>query len=133
MSMIVIHHFSGFSPKGPTRPGNHYSLDLTCFQIWLSPTPNSFWPDVSHGAILYPCLGLAHLSAWRALPITVDSTPFSISSPFKILTLGTSMVVPRLRLYAPNAGGSSMIPGQGTRSQMPQLKILHGATEIWGS
>ena len=92
-----------------------------------------FWPEVSHGAILYPCLGLIHLSPWRALPIPVDSTPSSISSPFKILTLGTPMVVQRLRLYAPNTGGSSTIPDQGTRPQMPQLKIPHAATDIWGS
>ena len=27
-----------------------------------------------------------------------------------------------LRLHAPNAGGLSLIPGQGNRSHMPQLK-----------
>ena len=30
-----------------------------------------------------------------------------------------------LRLQAPSAGGLGLIPGQGTRSRMPQLKILH--------
>ena len=35
------------------------------------------------------------------------------------------MVVQWLRLCAPNAGGLGSIPGQGTRSHMPQLKILH--------
>ncbi|TEA39728.1 hypothetical protein DBR06_SOUSAS3410210, partial [Sousa chinensis] len=33
------------------------------------------------------------------------------------------MVVQWLRLQAPNAGGPGSIPGQGTRSYMPQLKI----------
>ena len=32
---------------------------------------------------------------------------------------GTSLVVQGLRLHAPNAGGLSSIPGQGTRSHMP--------------
>ena len=41
-----------------------------------------------------------------------------------------------LRLRAPNAGGPGLIPGQGTRSRMPQLrahmlklKILHATTK----
>ena len=37
------------------------------------------------------------------------------------------MVVQWLRLCAPNAGGLGSIRGQGTRSHMPQLKILHAA------
>ena len=44
-------------------------------------------------------------------------------------------MVQRLRLHTPNAGGPGLIPGQGTRScmpqlraHMPQLKILHAAT-----
>ncbi|TEA40834.1 hypothetical protein DBR06_SOUSAS19710043, partial [Sousa chinensis] len=48
-----------------------------------------------------------------------------------------SLVVQWLRLHAPNAGGLGSIPGQGTRSPMPQLrvhmlqlKILHTATKI---
>ena len=36
---------------------------------------------------------------------------------------GTSMVAQWLRLCAPNAGGSGLIPGQGTRAQMPQLRV----------
>ena len=49
----------------------------------------------------------------------------------------TSLVV--LRLSATNAGGLSLVPGQGTRSptpqlraQMPQLKIPHAAMKIEG-
>ncbi|TEA25426.1 hypothetical protein DBR06_SOUSAS11710014, partial [Sousa chinensis] len=48
-----------------------------------------------------------------------------------------SLVVQWLRLHAPKAGGQGSIPGQGTRSHMPQLrvhtsqlKILHAATKI---
>ncbi|TEA14718.1 hypothetical protein DBR06_SOUSAS3110025, partial [Sousa chinensis] len=34
-----------------------------------------------------------------------------------------SLVIPWLRLRAPNAGGPGSIPGQGTRSHMPQLRV----------
>ena len=54
---------------------------------------------------------------------------------------GTSLVVPWLRLRAPSAGGLGLIPGQGTRSHMLQLrvpcaatkrsKIWHAATKTW--
>ena len=57
---------------------------------------------------------------------------------------GTSMVVQWLRLGPPNVGSWGLIPGQGTRSRMPQLracvtqptilraatKILHTATKV---
>ena len=51
--------------------------------------------------------------------------------------LWTCLVVQWLRLHAPNAGGPGSIPGQGTRSHMPQLrvcmpqlKILYAAMKI---
>ena len=44
---------------------------------------------------------------------------------------GTSLVVQWLGLWAPNTGGPGSIPGQGTRSHMPQLKEnLHVTTKI---
>ena len=36
---------------------------------------------------------------------------------------GTSLVVQWLRLRAPNAGGLSLTPGQGTRSHMLQIRV----------
>ena len=42
----------------------------------------------------------------------------------------TSLVVQRFKLQVSNAGDPGSIPGQGTRSHMPQLKILHAATKI---
>ena len=36
--------------------------------------------------------------------------------------MGSSLVVQWVRLRAPNAGGPGSIPGQGTRSRMPQLR-----------
>ena len=47
----------------------------------------------------------------------------------KVLEMGTSLVVQWLRLHTPNARGPGSIPGQETRSCMPQLKILHAATK----
>ena len=41
----------------------------------------------------------------------------------RLLGEGTSLVVQWLRLQAPNAGGLGLIPGQGTRSHMPQLRV----------
>ena len=35
----------------------------------------------------------------------------------------TSLVVQWLRLHTPNAGGLGLIPGWGTRSHMPQLRV----------
>jgi len=49
----------------------------------------------------------------------------------KIITPRTSLVVQWLILCTPNAGGANSIPGQGTRSHMPQLrwKILLATTK----
>ena len=41
----------------------------------------------------------------------------------------TSPVVQWLRLHAPSAGGPGSIPGQGTRSRVPQLNIPHAKTK----
>ena len=43
--------------------------------------------------------------------------------------IGTSLVVQGLRLHAPNAGALGLIPGQGTRSQMPQLRSAAAAAK----
>ena len=41
----------------------------------------------------------------------------------KRLDTGTSLVVQELRICALNARGPSLIPGQGIRSHMPQLRV----------
>ena len=47
-----------------------------------------------------------------------------------MLGTGTSLVVQRLRLRAPNAGGPGLIPGQGTRSHMhASTKSSHATTK----
>ena len=45
------------------------------------------------------------------------------SSFHKTATPGTSLVVQWLRIHSPNAGGPGPIPGQGTRTQMLQLRV----------
>ena len=49
---------------------------------------------------------------------------------FKPPSLGTSVVVQWLRLWAPNAGCHGSIPDWGTKSHMLQQKILHAARKI---
>ena len=43
---------------------------------------------------------------------------------------GISLVVQWLRLHAPNAGGLSSIPSQGTRSHMQATKSSHATAKI---
>ena len=42
---------------------------------------------------------------------------------------GTSLVVLRLGLHAPNAGGLGSIPGQGSSFHIPQLRSPHATSE----
>ena len=53
------------------------------------------------------------------LPTTVTIT--GRSSKYCI---GTSLAVQWLRLHTPNVEGPGSIPSQGTRSHMPQLRVL---------
>ena len=55
----------------------------------------------------------------RMLPLVSSLSGLSFLT-HKTGTTGTSLVVQWLRLCAPNAGGSGLIPGQGTRSHTPQ-------------
>ena len=50
----------------------------------------------------------------------------SIMNTYKNQLTGISLVVQWLRLGASDTGGLGLVPGQGTRFQVPQLKILHG-------
>ena len=69
---------------------------------------------------------------------SLDSSADVVSMPMQRLCPGTSLIIKwvRMRLWAPHARGVGSIPGQGTRSYtphlrvcMPQLKILHAATK----
>ena len=55
--------------------------------------------------------------------------PSLVAQTVKNLPAGISLIVQWLRHCAPNTGGLGLIPGQGIRSHMQQLKILHAATE----
>ena len=50
---------------------------------------------------------------------------FQIEKPYE-----TSLVVQQLRFSTSNAGDLGLVPGQGSRPCMLQLKILHAATKI---
>ena len=80
-------------------------------------------------------LGISH-NFWN--------TYIPVQTQHKKSLAGTSLVVQQVRLCSPNAGGTGLIPGQGTRSRMlhlracmpqlractPQLKIPHATTKI---
>ena len=54
-----------------------------------------------------------------------EGKSYSISNP----QMGTFLVVQWLRLCIPNIGGPGLIPSQGTRFHMLQLKSLHVTTK----
>ena len=97
--------------------------------------------------VLFLCTcGLGSLESerlWRSSSsssCTVLGKLWNSSFLHSTIISGTSLVVQWLRLRAPNVGGPGLIPGQGTRSHilqlrvcMLQLKIPHAATEdpIW--
>ena len=68
------------------------------------------------------------LGIWKPIPDPVKvlcfGVPKKISVEGKKRIPGTSLAVEWLRLEASNGRGSSSIPGQGTRSHMPQLRVL---------
>ena len=79
-------------------------------------------------------MGHLHIPPLPAQPSL--SIPTVVSVVFLRVSLGTSPVVQWLRLRAPNARGLGLIPDQGIRSLMPQLracvlqlKIPHAATK----
>ena len=73
-----------------------------------------------------PCTGIT-----ESQPLDHQGSPMTWSHLHtKMLILGTSLVVQRLRLCAPSAGGLGSIPGQGSRSHTLWLKIPHAATKI---
>ena len=59
----------------------------------------------------------------KSCGITVQVSCFSSQVEAKRYLLGTSLVVRWLRLHTPNAGGLGSIPGQGTRSHRPQIRV----------
>ena len=73
--------------------------------------------------------GYGHqLESWRnfSFQSRVPRVVSAYSIVIKEMTTGTYLVVKWLRPHASDAGAQSD-PGQGTRSHMSQLKVLHAA------
>ena len=68
------------------------------------------------------------LKGYTPRPRTVHTAIWTAG--IKTYTEGASLVVQWLRLHASNDGGPSLIPGQGTRSYMLQLKIQLATTKM---
>ena len=56
------------------------------------------------------------------MKVKEESEKVGLKFNIKKTNSGTSLVVQWLRLHAPNAGDPGLIPGQGTRFHMPQLR-----------
>ena len=54
---------------------------------------------------------------------TYDPSSNQIINHEKKMLSGTSLVVQGLRLHISSARGLGSIPGQGTRSRMPQIRV----------
>ena len=101
-------------------------LDLVCIKKNCSPKKNLSRSEKSGGVgwsrskiLKNHCLELFSLIT-KDRKCDQDSITSS-SLCLKTVIYGTSLVVQWLRLGAPNSGGLGSIPGQGTRSHMPQL------------
>ena len=54
---------------------------------------------------------------------------FQLAENLKIMVIRTSLVIQWLRFRTPNAEGPGLIPVQGTRSHMPQLRGSHATAK----
>ena len=106
-------------------------FEFSVYMIWSSGGLGLPSHTLCGGGLVSSRLGCLHLFLkwqtqgekdfiWRVLLI-------------KTTKRGSSLVVQWLRLLAPNAGGLGLIPGQGTRSHMPQLKMSCAMIKSWRS
>ena len=58
-----------------------------------------------------------------------DCDVFQFQAKTKNCCARTSLGLQWLRIHAHNSGGLGLVPAQGTRFHMPQLKILHATTK----
>ena len=114
---------------------------LLCFECVRNVNPPP--PPISTGSLhlLFPLCLNSFLQKSRAITFSPTSCLYSNISlsvrssltsllEVAVVTLGTSLVVQWLSFCACNIGALGLIPGQGTRSHMPQLKTLHAAMKI---
>ena len=72
----------------------------------------------------YPSPRDSHSSLLHILYVFAKGYLLSQAYPVSLFkTEGIFLAVQWLRPHAPNAGGPGSIPGQGTRSYMPQLRV----------
>ena len=78
-------------------------------------------------AVQRSCPG--HLFLKEGIFSSRKSWGINIKGCKELIQLGTSLVVQWLRLHIANAGAVGLIPGQGTRSHMFQLKNPSATTK----
>lgn len=106
----------GFSTASTTWEAGDHTCDLTA-------TP--FFP-------LHGSKSLRNMRKKEELRMTLSiHHQTQLGLPLKYIQGLPWIVVQWLRLCALNAGGLGLIPGQGTRSHMPQLKIRSATTKTW--
>ena len=76
------------------------------------------------------CHGVSRSVYWMSIYSRQDLPRHSFLAWDAVWASAKPGLVQWLRLQAPYAGGLGSIPGQGTRSHMPQLKILCPTTKI---
>ena len=91
--------------------------DTTGYQInWIFQFPNQGW---NLHFLQWECVvltvGQPGKSLWRTISLwTTDMLLNNLNSTLKKIPAGTSVAIQWLRLHVPNAGGTGLIPGQGT-------------------
>ena len=113
-------------PRGLTLTSSQGVLPWSPFILFLS-VPSKKRQRIPRLPLTlsFPCV----LRLWHFFPALFKFYFFFNLQTLKNTEWGTSLVVQWWRLHAPNAGGLGLIPGQGTGSREPQLKILRAATK----
>ena len=136
-----------FPPLGQFYPHNVFPLCLLNYlHLHFSPSwSQTHLPTLVSWLILLNYLHLHFSPSWSQthLPTLVSwliHTETERLNSRRYVILGISLVVQWLRLSSPTAGGPGLIPGQGTRSHLLQLRvhilqleILHATAKTWCS
>ena len=125
------------------------NFKFVCFRLsplfFLFPPLGQFYPHNVFPLCLLNYLRLHFSPSWSQthLPTLVSwliHTETERLNSRRYVILGISLVVQWLRLSSPTAGGPGLIPGQGTRSHLLQLRvhilqleILHATAKTWCS
>ena len=97
----------------------------------LFPVSDGAWKDDSFTEVDLSNLKVRQYSAHILTLRSCLSSHLILCNPVDVkVGLETSLVVQWLRFYAPDAAGWGLIPGQGSRSHMPQLKMLQQGSHM---